>query len=648
MVQLNVGQTFAEYALDGLLGHGGMGSVYLARHPRLPRQVALKLLAPEVSVDEELRRRFEQEANAIARLDHPNIVGIHDRGVHDGQLWIAMQYIAGSDASRLNPRELTVERAIRIISETAAALDYAHSRGILHRDVKPANILLSAADTGRQERAVLTDFGIARLLDANTQLTSTGTFTATLAYASPEQLSGERVDHRADQYSLACTLFALLAGQSPFAATNPGQIVAGHLSRPLPQLSAIRPDVSPLLDQVLARASAKRAEHRFTSCAEFAAAAAAAVAPGQSAPQPPIGPDMMYGSPAPRPPMPVQSPMRLAQSTVPRPIYVAHRLTGGLLLTAAVLTAIASFTSVCGRTARPGSDVWSGWTYDWVNLSDSGSAVHLLGVALAVSGIIAACVAIPLLVGMGVGRPRLRRLGGYAAGLAFGVSATTVLNVLFLIADNSDDNSLDTTPDTGFWLLLVTFFVSLTAMVTSTIGSRSATASNQVPMTAEKALQDNGGYVPEGADLLAALLLILTAVLALFGAFGKLQALDSRGFPASLWAANPKMPLWVSNSPVIIAAITAAAAVALLFARKRSRRRTARVLISVTAGVFLGTTGTLLLEACSYDIYFDNSFADNFQIRAWALVAAATASVAALIACLSNSESDRSRVIHRR
>lgn len=276
MVQLEVGQSFADFTIDGLLGQGGMGSVYLARHPRLPRQVALKLLAHEVSTSAELRRRFEQEANAIARLDHPSIVGIHDRGVQDGHLWIAMQYIEGTDASRLHSRGIALDRALRIVTETAAALDFAHSRGILHRDVKPANILLSAADTGRAERAVLTDFGIARLADANTKLTSTGMVTATLAYASPEQLSGEVVDHRSDQYSLACTLFTLLAGQPPFAATNPGQVVAGHLSKPLPSISDLRPDVSPALDKVLARAAAKTPDERFPSCSEFMSAAATA------------------------------------------------------------------------------------------------------------------------------------------------------------------------------------------------------------------------------------------------------------------------------------------------------------------------------------------------------------------------------------
>ncbi|MFD6157607.1 protein kinase [Nocardia sp. NPDC060256] len=266
-------ESFADYLIEGVLGRGGMGTVYLAQHPRLPRRVALKLLNREVSAEPELRRRFEQEANVVARLDHPGIVGIHDRGTHDGHLWIAMQYIHGSDAARLNPRDVPIDRALRIVSETGAALDYAHSRGVLHRDIKPANILLSSPDTGRAERAVLTDFGIARLLDSNTQLTVSGTFNATLAYASPEQLSGEPVDHRSDQYSLACTLFTLLAGHAPFAATNPGQVVAGHISKPVPRLSSVRPDAPPALDEVIAKAMAKRRDERFGSCREFTSVA---------------------------------------------------------------------------------------------------------------------------------------------------------------------------------------------------------------------------------------------------------------------------------------------------------------------------------------------------------------------------------------
>lgn len=205
------GATFAGYRIQGLLGRGGMGTVYLAQHPRLPRSVALKLLNREVCTDPELARRFEQEANVIARLEHPGIVGILDRGADDGHLWIAMQYIRGSDAASWEASAQPSTTVVRLLAGVASALDYAHSRGVLHRDVKPANILVAQADGFREAHAVITDFGIAGLMDSTkTKITATGTFTATLAYASPEQLSGEALDQRCDQYSLACTLFALL------------------------------------------------------------------------------------------------------------------------------------------------------------------------------------------------------------------------------------------------------------------------------------------------------------------------------------------------------------------------------------------------------------------------------------------------------
>lgn len=271
MAALAIGETFADYLIEGVLGRGGMGTVYLARHPRLPRRVALKLLDREVSADHERRRRFDQEADIVARLEHPGIVRVYDRGTDDGHLWISMQYVHGTDAARLDRRALTTERVLRIVTETAAALDYAHSKAVLHRDIKPANLLLEAPEAGRAERTVLTDFGIARLQDADTELTVTGTLTATLAYASPEQLSGEPLDHRCDQYSLACTLFTLLCGRPPYAGTNPGQVVAGHVTKPIPRPTALRADLPPALDPVLVRAMAKQPHERYGSCAEFVA-----------------------------------------------------------------------------------------------------------------------------------------------------------------------------------------------------------------------------------------------------------------------------------------------------------------------------------------------------------------------------------------
>lgn len=258
----------AGYELERVLGRGGMGVVYLARHPRLPRSVALKLLDEQMFGDEEARARFAREADLAARLDHPNIVAVLDRGVDSGRPWIAMQYVRGIDAAAVGVFE--PERAVRIVSEVAGALDFAHNHGVLHRDIKPGNILLSAPEPGRPEQVLLADFGIARLHFDQNPLTQTGAFTATLAYASPEQLAGLALDPRCDQYSLACTLFVLLTGRAPFAATNPVAVIQSHMSAEPPALSAHGTGLPVALDPVLRRAMAKRPADRFGSCGEFA------------------------------------------------------------------------------------------------------------------------------------------------------------------------------------------------------------------------------------------------------------------------------------------------------------------------------------------------------------------------------------------
>lgn len=207
------GQQFAEYTILRRLGAGGMGEVYLARHPRLPRNDALKVLSAEVSADDEYRRRFEQEADIAATLWHPHIVAVHDRGEYDGQLWIAMDHVDGTDVGRLlgeqYPNGMPPDAVIRIITAVADALDHAHSRNLLHRDVKPANILLAAGD-GEQgaERVLLADFGIARWIDRSSGLTETDMTVGTVAYAAPEQLRAADIDGRADQYALAATAFS--------------------------------------------------------------------------------------------------------------------------------------------------------------------------------------------------------------------------------------------------------------------------------------------------------------------------------------------------------------------------------------------------------------------------------------------------------
>ncbi|WP_280429292.1 serine/threonine-protein kinase [Nocardia brasiliensis] len=275
---LRAGEIFAGYVVERRLGRGGMGSVYLARHPRLPRRIALKLLSSNLHADREMLARFEREAELVARLDHPNIVAVYDRGFDDDTRWISMQYVDGTDAGALDPRSLAPRRAIQIVAETAKALDYAHAVGVLHRDVKPANILLARATAGQDERILLTDFGIARLRDESQQLTRTGMFAATLAYASPEQLSAAPVDHRSDQYALACTLFWLLTGTAPFVADSPAGLIAGHLHQPPPAVGDRRPGLPSALNAVLAKALAKTPDERFASCTEFATAALHAIA----------------------------------------------------------------------------------------------------------------------------------------------------------------------------------------------------------------------------------------------------------------------------------------------------------------------------------------------------------------------------------
>lgn len=310
---LNSGDVFAGFTIERQLGEGGMGAVYLARHPRLGKLTALKLLKPELFADAAIRTRFEREADLAAALDHPSIVTVYDRGAENEHLWMCMQYIDGADAGTVNALTLPPEKAVHIIAGVADALDYAHGMGVLHRDVKPSNVLLARANTGQGERVFLTDFGLARLRAETVRLTQTGMFTATLAFASPEQMTGGDMDGRSDQYSLACTLYWLLTGMAPFDSPNPADIIHGNLQLAPPPLAVKRRGLPPGLDPVLAKAMAKHPAHRYRTCAEFAAAAEHALtAPAPAPVTETTGPGLGFGAPAPgyapAPPVPPGAP----------------------------------------------------------------------------------------------------------------------------------------------------------------------------------------------------------------------------------------------------------------------------------------------------------------------------------------------------
>jgi serine/threonine protein kinase, bacterial len=271
---LNQGDVFAGYAIVQRLGSGGMGEVYLAQHPRLPRRDALKVLPASLTADREYRQRFSREADMAAELWHPHIVGIHDRGEFEGQLWLSMDFVEGTDAAELlrsrYPSGMPKAEAFEIISAVADALDYAHLRGLLHRDVKPANILLTEADP-RGRRILLADFGIAREMGDISGLTATNMVVGTTGYSAPEQLMGSDLDGRADQYALGCTAFQLLTGTAPYQNSNAAVVISQHLSAPPPQIGERRPGLADLND-VFAKVLAKDPGDRYPSCSDFATA----------------------------------------------------------------------------------------------------------------------------------------------------------------------------------------------------------------------------------------------------------------------------------------------------------------------------------------------------------------------------------------
>jgi serine/threonine protein kinase len=271
----------AGYRIDRVLGTGGMSVVYLARNPILPRREALKVLSAELADIPTAGERFLKEAITTSTLDHPNIVKVFSRGEDEhGRPWISMEYIAGSDAeTALRHGTMTPSRAMQIITEVARALDYAHLSGVVHQDIKPANFLLGQRSGAEQERVVLADFGAAVTLTETLEREPGGALVASFAYTSPEVITGTApIDGRADVYSLGCTLFRLLTGSVTFPGHSTAAAIAhAHLEQVAPRPSDLLPWASPELDEVMAKALAKRPADRYATAGEFAAAAARAL-----------------------------------------------------------------------------------------------------------------------------------------------------------------------------------------------------------------------------------------------------------------------------------------------------------------------------------------------------------------------------------
>jgi serine/threonine-protein kinase len=274
MDDARIGTVIAGYRIEERIGRGGMGVVYRAEHLNLRRRAAVKIIAPDLAESEGFRERFSREARIAAALQHPNIVTVYDAGEVDGLLYLAMQYIQGSDLAAMlrSDSRLRPYRAVDVCRQVASALDAAHQMGLIHRDVKPANVLIE----GRT--AFLTDFGLTKRLDgSHTQLTRAGDVVGTIHYVAPEQIEGSPVSGRTDVYSLGCLLYHCLTGQVPFTRDTDVAVIYAHLSEDPPKITRLRPELPEGLDGVIAKALDKSPDRRFPSCGDLISAARAVI-----------------------------------------------------------------------------------------------------------------------------------------------------------------------------------------------------------------------------------------------------------------------------------------------------------------------------------------------------------------------------------
>jgi YVTN family beta-propeller protein len=323
------GSTFAGHRIEEVIGSGGMGVVYRARHLALERERALKVVAPKLSADERFRERFKRESRLAAQVEHPNVIPVHHAGEERGQLYLAMRLVDGVDLRSLVEASgpLDPAHAVRVLTGIAAGLDAAHAGGLVHRDVKPANVLIER--DGDAERVFLTDFGISRLATSAESLTATGEFFGSVDYVAPEQIEGEPLDRRTDVYALGGILHFVLTAQPPFPRDTELAKLFAHANAPPPRPSEAVPGLPPAIDDVIAKAMAKRPEDRYGSAGELAAAAAAAL--GEPAP------DLAPAAAAPQPPSADAAPTRSLRRAARRRLPLAI---GGLAAAAATAVAV--------------------------------------------------------------------------------------------------------------------------------------------------------------------------------------------------------------------------------------------------------------------------------------------------------------------
>jgi serine/threonine-protein kinase len=303
-----IGTEFAGYRIEGLLGRGGMGVVYRAEHPRLGATIALKVMDPELAMDEVFRERFVREARAAAAIKHPSIIPIYDAGEWNGDLFIAMRFIEGEELRSLIRRDgaLPAQQTYVIGLQIASALDAAHRKGLIHRDVKPGNILIEPGpDPDSAPIAYLADLGLTKHVDSHSGVTGSGELLGTIDYIAPEQISGSRADGSADVYSLACVLFECLTGTVPYLRENQAAVLWAHLHDEVPRATSVNPSLPPAVDAALARGMAKSPDDRFPTARALVEALQAPLeatttvsrngaetpsAPTSPLPEPPAGP----------------------------------------------------------------------------------------------------------------------------------------------------------------------------------------------------------------------------------------------------------------------------------------------------------------------------------------------------------------------